>query len=134
MFTVIQEFIRDSFREIEDAPVRRIDFGDQRILIEKGEQVYLAVVYSGHETRRNIQPVKEALDEIESTYAGELKDWSGFLAGFVGVERILRKHLGEFDPTNDIEAEDGGRGPFEIEKALDLDEASGSGHQEGGSK
>ncbi|MCK4949543.1 MAG: DNRLRE domain-containing protein [Thermoplasmata archaeon] len=134
MFTVIQEFIRDSFREIEDAPVRRIDFGDQKILIEKGEQVYLAVVYSGHETKRNMQPLKEALDEIESTYAGELKDWSGFLAGFAGVERILRKHLGEFDPTHDIEAEDGAEGPYEIEKALDLDEADGNIDREGGSE
>lgn len=134
MFTVIQEFIRDSFREIEDAPVRRIDFGDQKILIEKGEQVYLAVVYSGHETRRNMRPLKEALDEIEKTYANELKDWSGFLAGFAGVERILREHLGKFDPTNDIEAEDGGEGPHEIEKALDLDKVDGSGHQEGGSE
>lgn len=134
MFTVIQEFIRDSFREIEDAPVRRIDFGDQKILIEKGEQVYLAVVYSGHETKRNLRPLKDAMDEIESTYADELKDWSGFLAGFAGVERILRKHLGEFDATHDIEAEDGAEGPYEIEKALDLDEADGNGHQEGGSE
>ena len=134
MFTVIQEFIRDSFREIEDAPVRRIDFGDQKILIEKGEQVFLAVVYSGRETRRNLRPLKDAMDEIERTYADELKDWSGFLAGFTGVERILRKHLGEFDATHDIDAEDGAEGPYEIEKALDLDEPDGSGHQKGGSE
>jgi hypothetical protein len=131
MFTVIQEFIRDSFREIEDAPVRRIEFGDQKIMIEKGEQIYLAIVYSGHHTRRNTRPVKEALDEIERTYSDELKDWSGLLAGFAGVERILRKHLGEFDDANDIEAEETGDGPFEIEKALELDEADVSSSQEG---
>ncbi|MFQ6060952.1 MAG: hypothetical protein ACE5KV_06640, partial [Thermoplasmata archaeon] len=94
MLTAIQEFIRDSFREVEDAPVKKIEFGKQKIIIERGKEVYLAVVYSGFETRKNLQPIRDAMKEIERKYAKELANWDGFIFRYSGVESILRKHLG----------------------------------------
>lgn len=94
MLTAIQEFIRDSFREVEDAPVKKIEFGRQKIMIERGKTVYLAVVYSGFETKRNLQPMKDVTKEVEKKYKKELDSWDGFIFRFSGVENILRKHLG----------------------------------------
>jgi hypothetical protein len=95
MLTVIQEFVRDTFGRTEDTQVERIDFGERKIIIERGEHSYLAVVYTGHETKRNIRPIRNALDEIEEKYSEALEGWSGMLHEFSGVEDVLRKHLGE---------------------------------------
>lgn len=95
MLTAIQEFIRDSFKEIGDSRVRSIEFGSRNILIERGDQTYLAVVYTGHENRRNLKPVEEAISEIEMVYEKELEDWDGFILRFAGVQAILQKHLGD---------------------------------------
>jgi len=103
MLTAIQEFIKDSFREVEDAPVKKIEFGKQKIMIERGELVYLAVVYNGFETRRNLQPIKDATEEIEKKYKKELESWDGFIFRFSGVENIIQKHLGELKTSEGVE-------------------------------
>ncbi|MFQ5883613.1 MAG: Ig-like domain-containing protein, partial [Thermoplasmata archaeon] len=103
MLTAIQEFIKDSFREMEDAPVKKIEFGKQKIIIERGKSVYLAVVYNGFETRRNLQPIKDATKEIEKKYRKELESWDGFIFRFSGVENIIRKHLGELKTSEGAE-------------------------------
>jgi hypothetical protein len=95
MLTAIQEFIKDSFKKIEDSPVKRIEFGERKIMLERGKKLYLAVVYVGHETVRNVQPLVDAIEEIEKKYEKELMDWDGMMISFAGVEEILHKHLGE---------------------------------------
>ncbi len=91
MLTAIQSFIGDSFREVEDSPVKRIEFGDHKIMIEKGKSVYLAVVYRGHENARNVLPIKNAIKEIEKKYSVESVDESS--SEFSGVGEIIEKHL-----------------------------------------
>lgn len=106
MLTAIQEFIRDSFKEMEDSPVKQIEFGQRKIALERGEHLFLAVVYQGRETRWNLEPISEAIEEIEDTYAAELEDWDGFVQRFAGVHGILCKHLRdlkESQSTGDIE-------------------------------
>jgi hypothetical protein len=95
MLTVIQEFVRDSFGRAENTQVERIDFGERKIIIERGEHSYLAIVYTGHETRRNLRPIRDALDEIEEKYSDAFEDWSGMVGEFSGVQDILRKHMGD---------------------------------------
>jgi hypothetical protein len=95
MLTAIQEFVRDSFGKAENTLVERIDFGKRRIMIKRGGYSYLAVVYTGHETKRNVRPIKDALDEIEEKFAKKLEVWTGFVHELSGVEDILYRHLGE---------------------------------------
>src|SRR3989441_4036232 len=47
MLTAIQEFVRDAFVYGEHRELHHLDFGQYRILIERGKRVYLAVVYAG---------------------------------------------------------------------------------------
>ena len=82
MLTAIQEFVQDSFREVEDAPVKRIDFGSQKIMIERGKDVYLAVVYTGN---------NQFLDRhIERAEAERERGFFGVLAD--GAEELLSSY------------------------------------------
>jgi hypothetical protein len=103
MLTAIQEFIRDSFREVEDSPVKQIEFGDRKIAMERGEHLFLAVVYRGRETRWNIEPIREAIEEIEDTYGAELENWDGFVQRFAGVHAILSRHLVDLKKSRSTE-------------------------------
>jgi hypothetical protein len=93
MLTAIQSFISDSFREVENSPVKRIEFGDRKIMIERGESVYLAVVYTGHENWRNIHPVRNAIEEIEKEYSETIGSVDESSSEFSGVGEIIEKHL-----------------------------------------
>jgi hypothetical protein len=103
MLTAIQEFIRDSFKEMEDSPVKQIEFGERKIALERGEHLFLAVVYQGRETRWNLEPISEAIEEIEDTYAAELENWDGFVQRFDGVHGILCRHLVDLKKTRGTE-------------------------------
>jgi hypothetical protein len=92
MLTAIQSFISDSFKEVEDTPVKKVEFGDHKVMIERGENIYLAVVYSGRENRMNVQPLTDAIGDIEEMYPG-LENWEGSADQFEDVEEVIRKHL-----------------------------------------
>jgi hypothetical protein len=124
MLTAIQEFIRDSFKDVEDSPVKQIEFGDRKIALEGGDHVFLAVVYHGRETPRNLQPISEAIQEIETTFEAELDDWDGFVQRFEGVHGILCKHLGDLkkgQSTMDIENPDGDHEDIGIHGESDIE-------------
>ncbi|MCJ2563512.1 MAG: hypothetical protein LN417_05435, partial [Candidatus Thermoplasmatota archaeon] len=93
MLTAVQQFIEDSFEE-QVSPVKKIEFREQKILVEKGQHTFLGIVYRGSETRRNTQPIRDAMEEIERTYASKLQDPKGSETGLPQAEEVLRKHLG----------------------------------------
>ncbi|MCK4456737.1 MAG: DNRLRE domain-containing protein [Thermoplasmata archaeon] len=94
MLAAVQQFIEDSFIEAQDAPVKKIEFREQKILVEKGQHTFLGIVYRGSETRRNTQPIRDAMEEIERTYGDELDGSKGPMSGLPQAGEILRKHLG----------------------------------------
>ncbi len=93
MLTAVQEFVRDAFRYGEHRELHQMDFGDYRILIERGKLAYLAVVYSGRNTTGVRKRVRAVLDRIESTYASVLDNWDGDMEQVVGTRDIIRDYL-----------------------------------------
>jgi hypothetical protein len=93
MLTAIQAFIQDSFREVGDSRVKRIEFGDSKIMMERGETIYLAIVYHGHESSWNVRPLKETIKDIEEKHLEDLEDWDGRFDELSDIEGIIRKHL-----------------------------------------
>jgi hypothetical protein len=93
MLGAVQQFIEDSFRE-EDSPVKKIEFREQKILVEKGQHTFLGIVYRGVETGRNTQPIRDAIEEIERTYGDRLQDSKVLESGLPQADEILWKHLG----------------------------------------
>lgn len=93
MLTAVQEFVRDAFRYGEHRQLHQLDFGDYRILIERGETVYLAVVYSGPESPSVRRKVRAVLGRVEGAYAHVLANWNGDMDQVVGARDIIRDHL-----------------------------------------
>ncbi len=92
MLTAIQEFVRDAFVYGEHRELHQLDFGDYRIMIERGDRVYLAVVYAGKSTvvRKRVRSV---LDHIETAYRGVLEDWDGDMEKVAGARDLIREYL-----------------------------------------
>jgi len=91
MFTAIQDFVRESFKDITSFTLRKIEFGEKSVLIEKGRDVYLAVILHGHASRKVAAKMQRALDEIESKFDAHLNDWDGDLEKLRGINDITKK-------------------------------------------
>ena len=93
MLTAVQAFVRDSFRYGERRELHDMGFGDYRIVIERGEFVYLAVVYRGRDSGSVRRKVRSVIDRIESAYGGLLRRWDGDIDEIRGVGDMIRDHL-----------------------------------------
>ncbi len=117
MLTVMQEFIKDSFGERATTGLSRMDFGDNKVVIERGIFVYLATVLTGEEPALLPLYMAEVVKEIEERFAEELNDWSGLLSELEGVEEIVRKLIFVSD---DEEAEIGNLEASVITSTLEI--------------
>jgi hypothetical protein len=88
MFTAVQDFISDTF-DPEDhtkVPLKVMEIGDKKIMIERGEYTYLAAVFRGGKWRL-ASKIKKAVANLEAEYADELKDWDGDMDDFKGIQK-----------------------------------------------
>ncbi len=93
MLTAVQNFVRDSFRYGKDRELNRLEFGEYRILIERGKYVYLAIAVSGHESPTLPKEMRELIEEVEEKYDIDLADFDGFMEPLLGVRDILARAL-----------------------------------------
>jgi uncharacterized repeat protein (TIGR01451 family) len=93
MLTAVQEFVREAFQYGEHHELHQLDFGDYRILIERGAYVYLAVVYSGLGSARLQKKVHAVIDQIEEQFGAVLEKWDGDMEQVVGAGDVLRDTL-----------------------------------------
>ncbi|MEW5761518.1 MAG: fibronectin type III domain-containing protein, partial [Candidatus Thermoplasmatota archaeon] len=96
MLTAVQTFIKDSFGKEEKGELTSMQYGDNRILFEKGKNTVLAVVITGEEAIGLRGEMRTALNNIETEYGTILKDWSGSLSEIAGAKKFLSK-LGEYE-------------------------------------
>ena len=100
MLTAINDFVQDSFKA--GGELGSIDYGDNRIMIERGEQVVLAVVIYGEETRELRSQVANGLRQVESRFSSELAGWNGDVDLLSGTHEILQPLL---DGTREVSRE-----------------------------
>jgi PKD repeat protein len=86
MLVAIQDFVRDSFKDESSTGLNRMDFGEQKVLVEKGDFIYLAVVLHGQYEGRVPQRMKDAISRAESTYSQALEGWDGDLEKVRGIK------------------------------------------------
>lgn len=111
MLTVVQDFVQDSFRQRTNLGLRRLEFGDSKILIERGTHVYLAAVVSGEEPDLLPLYMMELINEIERRFEGQLEEWSGLLSELEGIREIVGNLL-YFTVDQDV------RGPYDTETVV----------------
>src|SRR5437773_12504846 len=62
-------------------------------MIERGHNLYLAVVYSGKGASVIKKRVRWVLHQIEAAYAGVLEKWDGDMDKVVGARDLIREYL-----------------------------------------
>ena len=79
MFVAIQDFIKKSFMQDTEFHLGKLEFGEQKITIDRGKNIFVAVSYSGEDTSELSERMKESLQAIERLYDKKLKNWDGDL-------------------------------------------------------
>jgi|GEM_PF-5128784 len=77
MLTAIQDFVKESFSGREISSLKEMKYGEQNIIIERGIFAFLSVVVKGNVTEKLKDEMKDALRNIERTYANILEAWDG---------------------------------------------------------
>jgi len=93
MLTAVTEFVRDAFVYGEHRELHQLDFGDYRIMIERGQNLYLAVVYSGKAASSIRKRVRSVMNHIETAYGSVLDKWDGDMEKVVGARDLIREYL-----------------------------------------
>jgi hypothetical protein len=89
MLTVVRDFMKDSFKSREATDVKKIEFGKKRIFLEKGENIFLAVVYTGDANEKMRKRIINSIEHIELKFKDVIEDWDGDLSQFEGLEDIV---------------------------------------------
>jgi hypothetical protein len=97
MLTAVQEFVRDSFRpnhdvddtKIAEGALGKLEYGDFKIVIERGQYTFLSAVISGYDNKRLRSRIRGVVEEFETKYSTVLADWDGDMARFDGAEKIV---------------------------------------------
>jgi len=93
MLTAVQEFVREAFQYGQHRDLQQLDFGDYRILIERGRYVYLAVVYSGEESPAIRKKVRTVIALVEKQFGSVLERWDGDMEEVMGARDLIRETL-----------------------------------------
>jgi hypothetical protein len=91
MLTVVQDFVKDSFKQRTKTGLKRLEFGESKILLEKSEHTYVACVTVGDEPDLLPLYMVEVLRQIEERYGKTLDGWSGMMQELEGVSEYVAK-------------------------------------------
>ena len=88
MLTVINNFVADSF-ETSGGMIKTLQHGKLNIYIERGVQMYLACVFSGHPKEDFRLKMRKVLIDIWDKYKQYLKHWNGEMGELRDVNEML---------------------------------------------
>jgi hypothetical protein len=95
MFAAVQDFVSDAFNpeDTTKAPLKIMEVGDKKIMVERGDYTYIGVVFRGGNWR--LAPkVKSTVAELEARYKKEFEAWDGILDNFKGIDDYLDDLMG----------------------------------------
>ncbi|MEM2900455.1 MAG: PQQ-binding-like beta-propeller repeat protein [Thermoplasmata archaeon] len=102
MITAIQNFVKDSFQDVEAEELNELKYGATKILIERGQYIYIAVVISGESDEEFRSQIRSMLRNIESEYEVILSEWDGDVSRFKGIA----SHLSSLTDTSKSDGKD----------------------------
>ena len=103
MLTAVQSFVKDTFGAGQWS-LKKLEFENKNIMIELGDNFYLAIVYHGKATTKMDYMVEKVMLEIEEEF-GELgENWDGDMDIWDGTrEHIQKLFTGEIDDIPQVE-------------------------------
>ena len=91
MLQAIQDFITQSFSGTPGGALREVRHGGLDLIVEHGEDAYLAVVVAGPRPLGLQQQMKSVLAGFHRRFASVLDKWDGVVDRFGGAEDLLRE-------------------------------------------
>jgi len=104
MLKAVQEFVKESIGMEAGAELGSMEYGDNKIILEKGKHTILAAVINGAEPEGFRDEMKSVVKNIEGEFAATLPDWDGTTNKLAGTRRFLAS-LGSYAPpvkTTDV--------------------------------
>jgi hypothetical protein len=92
MLTVVQDFIRDSYKRSKTS-LKRLQFGDSTILIERSPHTFLATVLVGADPKLLPLYMAQVLEQVETKYGTVLEKWTGLLHQLEGISELVKMLL-----------------------------------------
>jgi uncharacterized repeat protein (TIGR01451 family) len=89
MFKVIQDFVHDSFARGTNDMMKSMEFGERKIIIERGNFHFISVVYRGRDKGSLSERVKKVSRLIDHRFGQALENWSGDLDELRGLATLL---------------------------------------------
>ena len=85
MFIALRMFINDSFRI--NGGLKEIDHGDYQILVEDGQNFFLAVIGKGEDIKPIREKMQRTINKIYNDYGTIINNWRGNMGDFDGIEK-----------------------------------------------
>jgi hypothetical protein len=97
MLTALQGFIKEFLRDEKQGELEEMKYGDLKIVIERGQRVYLAVFLSGYVTEELKTDLKLIIQKVDTDMGGVLDSWDGTVKMLDGLKVYLEKLIVEKD-------------------------------------
>lgn len=88
MLTAILEFTRETFTYGEGGGLKKMDLGERKIFLDRGEYVTVAIVVRGEEPEDMSEEISKLIQDVEERYPG-IEDWDGTVGAFKGLPEML---------------------------------------------
>jgi len=92
MLTAIMNFAKVSFAE-GTQELRRLDLGEKKVVIERGDKLILAVVFKGREPEHIEDEMRAFLCRAERKFGDRLDRWSGSVEELSGLGAMTARLL-----------------------------------------
>ncbi|MDD1771635.1 MAG: PKD domain-containing protein [Methanomassiliicoccales archaeon] len=106
MLIALQNFVRDSFKDESETMLRRLDFGERKMLVERKDDFFLAVLLSGKRAGWAPQRMQKTLDVINEKYAKELHGWDGDLEKVRGIRDDTKPMFQRGNPLDRLKSKE----------------------------
>lgn len=107
MLIALQNFVRDSFKDENSTVLRRMDFGERKLLVERKDDFFMAVMLSGKRAGNAATRMMKVLDSIEEGYAPVLKEWDGDLEKVRGIRDETKPMFSRANPLDRLKRKEG---------------------------
>ena len=90
MLTAVTSFVKDALSRTGDATLGSLEYGENKIILERGKSCFLAVVITGRQEPPELrEEMRQALRNVESEYGQALSSWDGNASTLSGVKKFL---------------------------------------------
>jgi hypothetical protein len=95
MLTALRGFVKESLVDQSQGDMDEMKYGNLKIAIEQGKDVYLAAFITGYVTEKLKADMRNVLERVEAGYGPVLRTWDGMMAPVEGMGTFLGELIGK---------------------------------------